>query len=90
MRYAARKDSNHNAIANAATKLGASVFDTSRLGDDFPDMVIGYRGHTIIVELKTATGKLSAGQKYLAETWKGSPIRVWRTIDDVIADLTSL
>jgi hypothetical protein len=39
-RYAARKDTNHNEIAQALKAAGYTVVDASRLGDGFPDLVV--------------------------------------------------
>ena len=57
-----RRDANHKEITKAFEKLGATVFDTSLLGGGFPDISVFYRGFTALVEIKTATGKLSPKQ----------------------------
>lgn len=66
-----KKDANHNAIADAFTSVGASVSDTSALGGDFPDMVVGLVGVNILVEVKTADGKLEPGQERFRDEWRG-------------------
>ena len=81
-RYARRVDTTHGDIRRAFEKVGASVADTSRMGDDFPDLVVGWRGRTILVECKTPTRKdggvkpsaVSAGQQVFALTWRGDAV----------------
>lgn len=64
-RYAKRKDANHNEIRDHFIRLlGANnVLDCFRFGDGFPDLVVQYSGLTMLVEIKTATGKLTKAQK---------------------------
>jgi hypothetical protein len=76
VRRAAKKDRNHNDIADIFAAAGASVHDTSRLGENFPDMVIGICGFNILVEVKRADlppsqSKLTEGQFKFFDTWKG-------------------
>lgn len=90
MTYARRKDNTHKAIAEGLEAAGFSVADTSRLGDDFPDLVIGKHGVDAKVECKTPRGKktaaqlLSEGQKGFRDEWKGAPVIVAYTLEDVI------
>lgn len=51
-RRAARKDANQGMIEQALRAIGATVADTSRLGDGFPDLVCFYRGHVYLLEVK--------------------------------------
>jgi hypothetical protein len=43
MRHAARKDRSQGSIIKTVRELGWKVFDTSRLGDGFPDMVVALK-----------------------------------------------
>jgi len=86
-KYARRKDSNHNDIAAAAGVFGFITLDTSRFGDDFPDMLVAFEirqdvWRNDLWEIKTAKGKLREGQSKFFETWPG-PKAVIRTNDDV-------
>lgn len=83
-RYAfARKDKNHNEIADAFRKLGYSVHDTSKLGDDFPDMIVGKFDINVLVEVKREKdSKLSEGQLKFFTDWKGWTV-VCKNVDDV-------
>lgn len=94
MIYARRKDNSHRAIARGLLALGFSVADTSNLGHDFPDLVIGKFGIDAKVEcktldrrkngLKTAAELLSDGQKDFKSQWKGSPVIVAYSLEDAL------
>ena len=101
MHYARRKDNSHREIAKGLEAAGFSVADTSRLGDDFPDLVIGKHGFDAKVECKTrraktnrgkqtAEDRLSEGQKDFKDTWKGSPVIVGYTLEDVLFNFNLL
>lgn len=91
MTYARRKDTTHRAIADGLALAGFSVADTSRLGDSFPDLVIGKHGIDAKVECKSAKkihkrkgDGLSPGQVEFKDRWKGAPVIVAMTLEDVI------
>lgn len=81
-RYARRVDNTHGPIRDALRKVGATVLDMSRLGDDAPDLAVGWRGRTVFVECKTPTrkdggvkeSKVSDGQREFAKTWRGDAV----------------
>ena len=52
MRRAARTDANHREIVEALRAAGASVTDTSAVGDGFPDLVVSYRNVWHLAEVK--------------------------------------
>lgn len=86
-RYAfAKKDTNHNLVAAEFERLGWAVEDTSRLGGDFPDMLIAKntaRRITCLIEVKMPGEKLTPGQLKFATHWPGE-IEVARTLEDVL------
>ena len=51
MRYANRIDANQNAIVDALREAGASVRVISQ-GDGIPDLLVGYKNFTILMEVK--------------------------------------
>lgn len=83
-RYARRTDTTHAPIRDALRNVGATVLDMSRLGDDAPDLAVGWRGRTVFVECKTPTrkdggvkdSKVSDGQREFARTWRGDAVIV--------------
>lgn len=89
MRYGAKKDANHDEIVDALKAVGVSVIDMSHVGKGFPDLIIGFRSETILVEIKnpkTAYGKkgLNKNQQKWKEQWIGGPYCV---VDSVEAAL---
>jgi hypothetical protein len=79
-----RRDSTHPGIAKVLLSFGFSVKDTSKLGDDYPDMVVGLAGITDMVEAKSVDGELSDGQSKFAKNWRGAPIVVLKSEAEAI------
>lgn len=85
---AKRTDSNQSLLVEQMRKLGMSVFITSGVGEDFPDLVCGFRNINYLFEVKNpnkrpSQRKLRAGQQQFFNTWRGSVYKV-ETIDDVL------
>lgn len=66
-----RRDACHKDIVAAFRALGCSVRDTSQLGDDGPDLLVGFMGRDFQVELKSAGGALSEDQAEFHDGWLG-------------------
>jgi len=77
MRRAAKKDANHNEIADFLRKKGWSVLDLSRVGSGVPDMAVGKPGFAALVECKqekTAEAALKAltkDERKVYDEWEG-------------------
>jgi len=71
MRYAARVDANQEQIVSALRAAGAYVWIIG-----LPvDLLVGYRGHTFLVEIKSTTkGRLTPLQRDFFENWGGSTL----------------
>lgn len=82
MRRAAKVDANQRVIVDALRRVGASVIDLSAVGDGCPDLLIGYRGQTWLVEVKSTRGKLTPAQKVVHAEWHGFPIAVIKTVEE--------
>jgi hypothetical protein len=85
-RYARRIDTTHVPIKQAFLSVGATVMDTSTLGGDAPDLVVGWRGRTVLVECKwkrpTKEGGAHGetdGQRSRRLAWRGD---AWVVVDD--------
>ena len=81
MRRAAKRDANHQEVADAFRALGCSVFETDRIGEGFPDLLVGLLGQTFPIEVKNPAthygrGGLNKKQSAFAAAWRGSPITV--------------
>jgi hypothetical protein len=87
MRRAAKVDGNHAQITAEFRKLGCSVLDMSRLGEGAPDLLIGYGGLTMLVEVKDGSlppsrRTLTTDQVQFWLNWKQNP-RIVKNTDDV-------
>jgi hypothetical protein len=76
MKYGVKKDANHNEIVDALEKAGAYVLDMSHVGRGFPDLIVGFKSETILMEIKnpkTSYGKkgLNKNQLKWKENWLG-------------------
>lgn len=73
MRRAAKTDANQARIVDALRRAGASVQSLAAVGDGVPDLLVGYKGETILMEVKDGSKPLS--QRKLTkdqESWHGS------------------
>jgi hypothetical protein len=80
VRRAAKRDANHNDVADRFRALGCSVFETDRVGEGFPDLIVGCLGVNFLVEVKnpeTRYGRagLNGGQTRFNDAWRGD--KVW-------------
>ena len=85
MTYAKRVDLNHQEVVKTLRSLGATVFDASRMGQGFPDLVVGYNHQTVLVEIKSGEQKrfTNSQLKFMAE-WKGSAVSRINDVDGAI------
>jgi hypothetical protein len=83
--YAKRVDSNQKEIVKVFKDLGCSVFDTSRIGQGFPDLVIGKNQKTVLVEIKSSDKAVyTSAQNLFMMNWRGSTVVRISDIDGVI------
>lgn len=84
MRRAARVDTASADIERALKQIGASVEPKlSRIGQGVPDLLVGWRGRNVLLEVKTGTGKLTTDETQWSEKWAGQ-YAVVRTPDEAI------
>lgn len=88
-RRAAKVDANQPSIVSAFRKMGASVAPMHTAGEGFPDLVVGYRGKTLLVEVKDGTlppsaRKLTGPQEKFHNEWRGH-ICVVKNIEEAAA-----
>ena len=82
-RLAARKDANHDEIAEAFQRLGWYWKDTYQLGLGFGDGVACRPWVNVIVEIKADGGRLTRAEREFRATWLG-PYEVVKSLDDVL------
>lgn len=76
-------DKNQEAIVKALRKLGASVVILSQVAGGCPDLLIGYRAQTFLIEVKNGS-KLTTQQQIFHDTWSGGKLHVASTIEEVL------
>jgi Holliday junction resolvase len=86
MRRAARVDSNQEEIVKALRAVGATVQSLAGVGHGVPDLLVGYEGKTILMEVKD--GKKSPSQRELTpdqvkwiDAWTGGSIYIVDTVE---------
>ena len=92
MRRAARTDQNHEEIVKALRDVGATVQSLAAVGHGVPDLLVGFCGQTILIEVKDA--KQPPSKRRLTEdqirwhgAWCGGPVAV---VDGIEAALRVL
>lgn len=85
---AARIDANQNSIVAALRKIGASVTLLHAVGKGCPDLVVGFRNRSVMVEVKDGTKPaskraLTAEQVEWHANWRGEAHVVY-SVEDAI------
>ena len=81
MRRAGRVDLTQSDAVKRLRQIGASVAVTSQLGGGFPDLVVGFRGRTLLVEMKTGNEPLTQAEKDWHAKWSGHVV-IARTAEE--------
>jgi len=84
MKYAKRVDENQNLIKHSFIALGASVLNLSRVGQGCPDLLIGYKGKSVLVEVKSAKGTFTEPQIKFMKNWRGGAVSRIDSVDAAI------
>lgn len=69
-RRAAKRDGNEPDIVNALVRAGAVVHRLSATG--IPDLLVGFRGETFLLEIKDDRGTLTDDEKSFFTSWSGT------------------
>ena len=83
-----RTDANQSTIIATLKAVGASVVDLSAVGKGVPDLLVGFRGRTYLLEVKNKAGRnrLTADQNVFLAWWHGvPPVIVYNEDDALIA-----
>ena len=89
MRRRARVDANHGEVVQALRRVGALVFDLSRVGAGCPDLLVCHRGRLYLLEVKDGTKaacdrRLTKDEAAFAALW---PVTVVLGPDDALRTL---
>ena len=93
MRRASAVDANQPAVVAALRKIGASVTPLHAVGKGVPDLLVGYRHQTWLIEVKDGAKPPSArgltpDQIEWHATWRGGPVVVVTDADAAMAIVT--
>jgi hypothetical protein len=91
MRRANRVDYNQSVIVDSLRKAGAYVRIVT-MGDGVPDLLVGYKGYTLLLEVKDgnkvpSARKLTAAEQKFFDEWTGGLIAVVKSVEDALAIL---
>lgn len=83
-RYADKPDGNRSEIVDALREAGAVAIDMRPPVAGHPEVLVGYIGQLVLLELKTERGTLSEEQRAAHRLWAraGIVVHVVRTIRD--------
>lgn len=83
MRRAAKIDANQPEIVAALRAVGCSVQTLATMGAGVPDLLIGLAGVNLLVEVKSAKGKLTKDQIPWHEAWRGQ-VAIVRSVEEAL------
>lgn len=92
MRRAPRKDANHGEIVDALRKVGVYVVDLAGAADGIPDLLCGWHGSWMLVEVKD--GSKPASRRQLTDDQvvfhaecaeRGLPCYVVKSVDEALS-----
>ena len=91
MRRANRVDYNQSVIVESLRKAGAYVRIVT-MGDGVPDLLVGYKGFTLLLEVKDgdkppSQRKLTTAEQKFFDEWTGGLLAVVESVEDALAIL---
>jgi hypothetical protein len=92
MRRAAKIDANQTQVVLALQAAGATVQSLAAVGQGVPDLLVGFQGKTLLMEVKDgqkppSARRLTEDQLKWHGAWRGGPLAV---VDGVDAALRAL
>ena len=89
-----RVDNNHSEIVKGLRAVGATVRSTAAIGDGFPDLAVGWRGVTYLLEIKDGSKPkskrtLTPAEQSFHNEWRGAAAVV-TSLDDALRTIGAL
>lgn len=82
--YRARRiDANQPMIVDALRRIGAKVAFLHELGNDVPDLLVGFRGRNVLLEIKMPKKDPTSGQQVWANNWPGE-VHVVHSVNEAL------
>jgi hypothetical protein len=86
-----RRDANEDLIVESLEAVRATVERLHPAGrGGLPDLLVGFRGQTYLIEVKTLDGELDDGQLDWHLAWRGAPVIVARTPEQALRAIGAL
>jgi hypothetical protein len=90
MRRAAKVDANQAEIAAALRTAGATVYSLAAVGNGIPDLLVGFRRGTWLLEVKDgkkppSARELTPDQVRFHSEWFGGPCMVVNSTEEALA-----
>jgi rhamnose utilization protein RhaD (predicted bifunctional aldolase and dehydrogenase) len=83
--YKKRTDANQAQIIHTFIALGATVLNLSRVGEGCPDILIGYKKHSVLCEIKrNDKAPYTESQVKFMQNWRGGAISRIDSVDAAI------
>jgi len=83
--YKKRVDENQRTLVHTFIALGASVLNLSTVGRGCPDLLIGYKGKSVLVEVKRdAKSSFTEPQVKFMQEWRGGAVSRIDSVDAAI------
>lgn len=87
-KYARRVDANQDQIVSALRACGATVRVISQ-GGGIPDLLVGYRGYTLLLEVKDgkkppSARELTEPEQKFFEEWTGGMLAIVNSVDEAL------
>ena len=89
MRRAAKTDRNQAEIVSALRSIGATVQPLHTVGQGVPDLLVGFRGQTLLMEIKDgnkppSARELTPDQQEWISAWRGGCVWVIRDVSQAV------
>lgn len=88
-RFARAVDENQAQVVSALRAAGATVKDLRQVGAGTPDLLVGYRRQTYLLEVKDGSKSpcrqaLTDDEEIWHRTWRGLPVAIVRTVTEAL------
>lgn len=89
MRRAARTDANQTAVIEVLRQVGATVHSLAAMGNGCPDLLVGFKGRTCLMEVKDgkkppSETRLTPDQVVWHNQWTGGSLSVVYSPEDAL------
>ena len=80
-----RVDLSHSEVINGLIQAGMTAKSIASVGGGIPDVIAGFRGVTVLLEVKSGNNGLTEQEEKFALNWSGSYAVVYNAEEAVLA-----